>query len=566
MARSVVIVAPRFASLARHGGRTCEARFQVMTRRGAPASMVNLDTVINSPLREPPLGAGLVGAGPMAAYYLESFLKTRGFETRTVVAWDGPSSLARAMECDPVAVLFSTTFVTDAATLRSCLREVRSVVGATPIIVGGPLINGQRKALRAGDSRRARALERFGADRRAELLFGGGGDPALDGCIFVASPQGEHTAIRVLDLIGRGRGLDDLADTPNLVLRDAAGEWRFTGKWVEPLDLDDDYTRWDLIDELPAVIPVRCGVGCRGRCRFCGFRTLNPRTASRVPRSVIAEMRLAIARGGVFFNMVDEDVLAWSGAGLDLPALLAGEEMNVVWGGFFQASRVTEENADRITASGFRYGLTGVESGHPEQLERMGKSGDLGAVRRGVELLIDGGARIDLTFVLGFPGETLETLESTARFIDSIPRGRKGYAFYELFPFELFPGTTADTPLFRSRHQLRGTGRDWYHSTMSYREVVDEYAPLVFARVGSTPYGHGGEDAPHWWSPSRRDRAFEERCRLSHAFMDNLDDGEIQARFQALYALVADPERSSHAPAWSRILAPRADQPTRGTP
>ncbi len=562
--KSIVILAPRFISFYRFEADSLEVKLQLMTNRGAPASLTNLDAIIHSPLATAPLGRGFDEASPMAGYYLESFFKQRGYEATPVFKWEDSEALDRAMKSDPVAVLFSTTFITDPEVLVACLKELRGSTGSTPILVGGQYINKQTRFMRSdGDNRRTQALAEFGVDENDYLLFNDRCDPVLDDCIFIATPQGEHTAARVLERLEKGiMDREDLYDIPNLVLRSPKRGWCFSGKWQEPVDLDRHYTRWNLIDEMPAVVPIRSVLGCTEKCKFCDFRILYPRVIERSAQSIVDEIKLASSRYGSFFNFIDDNVFLTSKRAGNLCELFIKEELDMVWGGFFNADRVNEGNAQQIADSGFRYGLAGLESGDPDHMKRIGKGGDPAEMARGVEMLNSLGVNIDLTFLVGFPGETEETLDATADLINGLPTGNKGYSLFELFPFKLLPGTVADTPYFRRLYNLRGRGSDWSHDTMSYSEVIDRYAPYLFKQVDRTPYYHGNIDAPSWWDTGRRDEAFARRALIAHGFLDNLDDGIIQKRFEDLYRLMVDPQHSGSPPRWSEILADRRRQPT----
>jgi len=560
-----VIVAPRFTSLRRFGVDSLEVPLRLMTRQGAPASLVHLDAIIHSStLRAAPRGGGLNRVNPMAGYYLESFFKQRGYRAIALFDMNDAAALRRAMRTDPLALLFSTTFVTEPAVLVACLRKLRAAAGPTPILVGGQYIDMQAWFLRTDRSNRwKRDLAELGVASSEYLLFHERSDPLLRKCIFIASAQGEHTAARVLQRLEKGRGAsEDLADIPNLVLRDSERGWHHSSVWREPVDLDQDYTRWDLIDEMPSAVPIRSVLGCAERCKFCSFRILHPRVVGRGAASIIDEVKLAMARGVAFFNFVDDNVFVTPERARCLCESLVRAELDMVWGAFFNADRVSEVNAEQIVESGFRYGLTGLESGDPRQLERLGKRGDPGARVRGVELLTSLGAIIDCTFLVGFPGESEATLDATAALINSLPTGGAGHACFELFPFTLLSGTEADTPRFRREHDLRGGGSDWSHATMGSSEVVDRYAPHTFRQVDHIPYYHGDIDAPSWWDPKRRDEAFARRTAITHAFMDSRDDAWIQRLFDDLHRLIADPGRRGDPPRWTEILADREGQST----
>ena len=562
---AVLIVAPRHPCLSRFGGGSIQAKLQVMTRRGAAATLTNLDTLLNSPLREAPLGRGPLGAGPMAAYYLESFLKRRGYRAASLVDWDDRAALERAMRCDPLAVLLSTTFITEHSVLVECLTELRAVVGAAPIVVGGPFVHKQGRLLRRSGGRRARALAEFGVVEADHLLFAPGRPAVLDGCVFVAEAQGERTALRVLERLERGaRAPEGFDDIPNLVLRSGAGGWRHTGCDPEPLALDAEFTRWDLVDEMPSVVPVRTSVGCAGRCRFCDFRSMHVRPGRHRIDTVVEEMRLATSRGAAIFNFMDDDLFAAGCRGRSLAEAIIRAELDVLWGSMLRPDHVMADDARVACEAGFRFGLAGVESGSRAQLSRMGKDMDPAAAAQGVEALAARGARIDMTLIVGFPGETDETLDETAAWLNGLARGLPGCATYELYPFLLQPQTVADTPAFRRRFRLEGRGLRWSHATSDAGAAVRSSTPRVFRAVDGASYFYGGDDVPSWWTPARRDAAFASRNALARAFLDGAGDPEIQSRFEALTRHVADPRPGRPSPAWADILAPRGAQPITG--
>ncbi|MBW2278094.1 MAG: hypothetical protein JRF63_11405, partial [Deltaproteobacteria bacterium] len=92
---NVIVLTPRFSSLTRFGADSLETRLQLRTRSGHPASLPNLEALINSPLTEPRLGRGLADAPPMAGYYLESFLVRSGYDARAVFDWDCDADLEK---------------------------------------------------------------------------------------------------------------------------------------------------------------------------------------------------------------------------------------------------------------------------------------------------------------------------------------------------------------------------------------------------------------------------------------------------------------------------------------
>ena len=201
-ARSVVVLAPRYTSFDRFGGWSVEALLTVQTQSGAPASLTNLEALFNSPLEHPSLSRGIGNANPLAGYYLESFLKRHGYAAQTVFDWEDDSALERALATDPLAVLFSTTFITDPRTLAACLDSLRHTIGDLPLLIGGPYVYKQAHAFArdAGESRR-RALAAHGVDTDKDLLFAENPEQCITDAIYVAAEHGAQTALEVLALI-----------------------------------------------------------------------------------------------------------------------------------------------------------------------------------------------------------------------------------------------------------------------------------------------------------------------------------------------------------------------------
>ena len=133
---SVVILAPN--SFCRFLGDSFENQFQVISKTGHVASLPNLDILIHQ--RKKALDNGYKDVNPMAGYYLESFLKRRGYDVQVVFDWNTDHDLIEALKSDPIAVCFSTTYVTNSDFLEACVRDLRKVVPDVPIIVGGPFI------------------------------------------------------------------------------------------------------------------------------------------------------------------------------------------------------------------------------------------------------------------------------------------------------------------------------------------------------------------------------------------------------------------------------------------
>jgi radical SAM superfamily enzyme YgiQ (UPF0313 family) len=505
-----------------------------------------------------PLSNSGKAARPLAGYYLEGFLKTNGYDARAVFTLDEQGSWAAGHPA-PLAVALSTTFITTAGELARTVRRVRSALGPdVPIAVGGQFVWKQHLW---GPELFAGRAEIEGRPALAPL-FGAAVDPALRDVIYVASEFGEHTLLRLLEALRRGaRAPDALSGIENLVLWTAAG-WHSTRRAPETVDLDGEFTRWDVVDEMPAtMVPVRASVGCPHRCEFCDFVAVHPRLRLRSPSSVVDELRLIAARGGTSVGFVDDNALSSAGRAKALGRAISESGLGVRWGGYLRADRVTPEDAGLLARSGLLYAWCGVESGDPAVLRRMRKRSDLDTARRGIDSLTGAGVHVLATFVVGFPGETRASIDASVAFLNGLRRDAPGAVEYLVFPFQVAPGAPVDRPERRREYGLTGLFDRWRHATMSAEDVHATWAPYFFRAVEAS-YTYYGGDHSYLWSAARRAQAVERRKALTLAFLDGAPDEVVQDRFAALHAVL--PLAAREPPRWRDHLASREQQPSAG--
>jgi radical SAM superfamily enzyme YgiQ (UPF0313 family) len=516
---------------------------------------------------------------PMAGYYLESFLKIRGYEAHCVFNWNDDLELTRAMRSDPIVVCFSTTYVINNLTLESALKALRRVVGSTPIIVGGPYIWSQHlqyvassnlvppfwqsNAKHGADGRQEDALREFGVDPLKDFLFKSAASGTIRDAVYVASEFGEFTLLRLLEAFEQDGGSSrsvGLEHIPNLVLSQPDGSWIRTRQEPEPVDLNLHFTRWDQVDRVESDwLPIRTSIGCPYRCRYCDFIELHPKVMMRSPESLLTEFKIAQQRGVSDFYFIDDNIFLTKARLNELAESILRLDAEVTWGGHFRVDRIDESNIDLIARSGARLGQCGIESFDQGQLIRMRKGCKRENSIRGIDLCSSRGMSLFLNLIIGYPGETKETLESTINALNALDMSQSGFPSLEIFPLVVIPNTELDRPDYRRQYDLRGRFGGWTHNTMSASEVDTTWAPYLFRN--STPTSaHGKDQVPDGWNISRRNQALQARKQLVLAFADRDSDHGVQARFENLYrCFMTEPD--AVPPEWTTVIAPRERQP-----
>ena len=127
--------------------------------------------------------------------------------------------------------------------------------------------------------------------------------------------------------------------------------------------------------------------------------------------------------------------------------------LSFTWSAFARVNTVDRETLQTMKDTGCDSVSFGVESGNPEMLQRIRKKITLDQVRQAVRLCNEVGMIAHTSFIVGLPGETMETLEETKQFAGSLG---SLYGYHFLSPF---PGTTVREEV--DQYDLEILTHDW---------------------------------------------------------------------------------------------------------
>jgi len=160
-------------------------------------------------------------------------------------------------------------------------------------------------------------------------------------------------------------------------------------------------------------------LGCPFGCGFCGGREspMLRKVRMRSRENIVAEMLQmwhAYHRPGF---MLYDDELNVNPDMTNLMRLIAEtqRDLGVEWRlrGFIKAQLFTDEQAEVMYQAGFRWILTGFESGSPRILENINKASTLEENTRCVEIARRHGLKVKALMSIGHPGESEETIKET---------------------------------------------------------------------------------------------------------------------------------------------------------
>ncbi len=159
---------------------------------------------------------------------------------------------------------------------------------------------------------------------------------------------------------------------------------------------------------------MQMSFGCPFRCSFCVASTLGYKYRS--VNNVLEELRHIVSLGikEVFFT--DFTFEARRTNTLELCRSMIAEKLDLSWVCSSRANTLDNELLGWMKRAGCHTIFLGVESGNEEILKRYSKGVSKEQIQRAVRSCKDLGIRILGHFIIGLPGETLETVKETIAF------------------------------------------------------------------------------------------------------------------------------------------------------
>lgn len=343
-----------------------------------------------------------------------------------------PQNLAqfRRVLSDGVPVVgISTTLLLESAPIDEIVNEIRTYNPSAKILLGGITAEQQPEVTALGD--------------------------------IVIKGAGERTLLTVLMAMKAGAPLDRI---PNLLLRQ--GDFtRDTGSYSNISPNDIPPPDWDLLEIRPSLCyPVEASKGCRYKCAFCSYPNLADQSL-KDPNLVVAELLRNREKYGIrLFRFVDSNLTSWPEQTEKLCDLMIERRLDVEWSCYARVDNLARRPglAAKMHQAGCVAVYFGIESGDDSILRAMRKGYDSTAILEGVRLAKEAGLIVHGNFIIGFPGETSDTVDNT---LDLVLKARPDTACFSV----LWLHRNSEALLWtqKERWNIRGQGTHWAHATMN---------------------------------------------------------------------------------------------------
>lgn len=183
---------------------------------------------------------------------------------------------------------------------------------------------------------------------------------------------------------------------------------------------------------------ILSGRGCPGSCIFCLVgKVSGKKLRVRSVKSIINEIEDCIRNFNIKTFFFRADTFTWKKDWvIELCEELIKRNLKIRWGTNSRVDTIDEEMLIAMKKAGCDVIGFGVESGHQEILDKMGKNITLEDSRQAVKLCNKYGVKTLLFFIMGLPWENKNTIEETINFAKQLPG-----TFYNFSIAYPFPGT-----------------------------------------------------------------------------------------------------------------------------
>ncbi len=301
----------------------------------------------------------------------------------------------------------------------------------------------------------------------------------------------------------------NLANIKGIWYRDSNGNIHKTLKRPPIMDLDDlPLPAWDLFPmdiylKNPVGAPNRnkwvdgsgeasgplsmnlfATRGCPYQCIYCYHDFMGIKYRHRSPESVVHEMKILHDKYGVdYFHFVDDEFVMYKKF-INRFCVLVKElsqkaGRKITWGCSGRVNLMTEELIATMADAGCVLIGYGIESGSQKMLDIIKKQVTVEQAKNAVRLTKNYLGWADCSFMIGYPGETRETIQETIDFCKELDLTPEVIFFMTPYPgTELYRMALAQRKIEDEEGYVLGLGEQGERLRVNFTDLSDE--ELVF--------------------------------------------------------------------------------------
>jgi radical SAM PhpK family P-methyltransferase len=379
--------------------------------------------------------------------YLSTYLFRRGFSFDYVNLFQAEKDKLREklVNDEILTIAITTTLYVSPEPILEIISFIKQYNVRARIIVGGPYVSNQVKMDSPSDLQHF--FQYMGAD------------------IYVINSEGEAALAQVIQALKEN---SDLGKIDNIAYREG-GRFVVTNATTESNSLEDDMVIYKLFprDEFGGFVTTRTAKSCPFSCSFCGFPQRAGKYTYLGVDSVERELNAIRDAGTVStLTFIDDTFNVPKKRFKELLRMMIKNRYGFKWNSYLRSDHTDEEAIELMKESGCEGVFLGVESGSDEMLLRMNKTSRRADYLTVIPQLREAGIASYASLIVGFPGETYETVRETVSFIEE--------AKPDFFRAQLWY-CDPTTPIWEKREEygVKGSGFSWSHDTMDVKTACD---------------------------------------------------------------------------------------------
>jgi radical SAM PhpK family P-methyltransferase len=382
-----------------------------------------------------------------AIAYLGTYLHRKGLTFDYINSFqdDKEELIEKLIFCDFRAIAITTTFYVSIFPILEVIDLIKKYNQSAKIIVGGPFIYNQYLTQEPAF---------------LEYLF----KSVLGADFYVIDPQGEAALVELLKNLTNNSPVDHVTNV--YCSTTSENKWPLIKKENNPLT--GNMVDWDLFaHRVGEYVNLRTAISCPFSCAFCGFpqKTAKYQLAgtAEIEEELISLDKKETVKSAQF---IDDTFNVPVKRFKEILRMLIRNKFGFKWYSHFRCQFADREMIELMKESGCEGVFLGIESGNNQVLKNMNKAANIQQYLNGIQLLKGHDIMTYGSFIIGFPGETENTVRDTIGFIKL-----SGLDFFRVQTWYCDP----TTPIWRNRkkYQLKGSHFEWEHATMDSNQAAD---------------------------------------------------------------------------------------------
>ena len=337
-------------------------------------------------------------------------------------------------------IAISTTFLLTWTVVGRLIEKIRKEVHDAVFVIGGAFVNDQ--TLVNGHASLEEPMRKYGVS------------------YAIHSYNSENDFLKLMQQIDS----KDFSNVNNLLYFNEDKFCHTDGVWNSPIILGKDAPPWDKIN-LPKnnkTIQLRSSSGCIFKCSFCTYPVTSKGFHPAEMDYLKAQLDMIKLMDIEYLIFIDDTPNFPTPRFIAMLKLLM--QYDFKWYSFIRIQYINDDIARMMKESGCDGVYLGIESTNKQVLRNMKKAATRSKYMEGIEYLKKYNIIAFAAFIVGFPGETQESIRDNIEFIKE-----SGIDYYSLKEFWYAP----NAPVSKKAVEfgLEGQGNKWKHNTMNSQEA-----------------------------------------------------------------------------------------------